>query len=177
MRYLDAVKQGLLTESDIDVSVKRLLTARFRLGMFDPPEMVKYAQTPDSENDSEEHRRLALQVARETMVLLKNDGTLPLKPTVKRIAVVGPLADEIRPLEGNYNATPSRATTVLDGVRREFPGAEITFQPGMNFLRLPVPVPATALSHGTGEPGLLAEVFSSADLSGTPVSRAGGRQS
>jgi len=170
VRYLDAVKQGLLTESDIDVSVKRLLTARFRLGMFDPPEMVKYAQTPDSENDSEEHRRLALQVARETMVLLKNDGTLPLKPTVKKIAVVGPLADEIRPLEGNYNATPSRATTVLDGIRREFPEAEITFQPGMNFLRLPVPVPATALSHGTGEPGLLAEVFSSADLSGAPVS-------
>ncbi len=170
VRYVDAVKEGLLKESDIDVSIRRLLMARFKLGMFDPPSMVKYAQTPDSENDSEAHRELALKIARETMVLLKNDGTLPLAPTVKRIAVIGPLADEIRPLEGNYNGTPSRATTVLDGIRKQFPGAEVTFDPGTNFLRLPVAVPASALSHGADEPGLLAEFFSNAELSGSPVS-------
>jgi beta-glucosidase len=166
VRYLDAVKQGLLTESDIDVTLKRLFMARFRLGMFDPPERVKYAQTPDSENDSEAHRQLALKIARETMVLLKNDGTLPLAPAVKKIAVVGPLADEIRVLEGNYNATPSRATTVLDGIRKQFPSAEVTFEPGTNFLRLPTSVPPSALSHGDGEPGLRADFYSSAEFTG-----------
>lgn len=168
VRYVDAVKQGLLTESEIDTSVKRLLTARFRLGMFDPPEMVKYAQVPASENDSEAHRQLALKIARETMVLLKNDGTLPLASSVKKIAVIGPLADQIRPLEGNYNGTPSRATTVLDGIRKQFPGAQVTFESGTNFLRLPAPVPAAVLTHGDGQPGLLAEIFSNAELKGVP---------
>jgi beta-glucosidase len=169
VKYLDAVKQGLLTEKDIDVSVKRLLRARLALGMFDPPEMVKYAQTPDSENDSEEHRQLALKTARETMVLLKNDGLLPLSPAVKRIAVVGPLADQIRVLEGNYNGTPSRATTALDGIRKQFPAAEIVFEPGTNFLRLPVPVPSSALSTGDGQPGLKAEFFNGSQFAGAPA--------
>ena len=141
MRYIDAVKQGFLSEADIDVALRRLFMARFRLGMFDPPEMVKYAQTPDSENDSEAHRQLALKIARETMVLLKNDGTLPLPSSVKRIAVVGPLADEVRVLEGNYNGTPSRATTALDGIKKQFPNAEVSFNPGTNFLRNPMPRP------------------------------------
>jgi beta-glucosidase len=169
VRYLDAVKQGLLSEADVDVTLRRLFMARFKLGMFDPPEMVKYAQTPDSENDSEPHRQLALKIARETMVLLKNDGTLPLAPSVKKIAVVGPLADEIRVLEGNYNATPSRATTALDGIRKQFPGAEVTFEPGTNFLRNPTPVPASALSHGDGQPGLQADFYSDAEFTGKPV--------
>jgi beta-glucosidase len=169
VKYLDAVKQGLLTEKDIDVSVKRLLRARFALGMFDPPEMVKYAQTPDSENDSEEHRQLALKAARETMVLLKNDGVLPLSPAVKRIAVVGPLADQIRVLEGNYNGTPSRATTALDGIRKQFPAAEVVFEPGTNFLRPPSLVPAEAFSTAGGQPGLQAEFFKGPQFQGVPV--------
>ena len=169
VKYLDAVKQGLLTEKEIDVSVKRLIRARLALGMFDPPEMVKYAQTPDSENDSEAHRQLALKIARETMTLLKNDGVLPLSATVKRIAVVGPLADEIRVLEGNYNGTPSRATTALDGIRKQFPAAEVIFEPGTNFLRLPVPVPSEALTTGDGKPGLKAEFFNGTEFKGPPV--------
>ena len=79
VKYLDAVKQGLLTEGEIDVALKRLFTARFRLGLFDPPDQVPYAQTPDSEIDSEAHRELALKMARESMVLLKNDGVLPVQ--------------------------------------------------------------------------------------------------
>ena len=169
VRYIDAVKEGYATEADVDTAVKRLFTARFRLGMFDPPSMVKYAQTPDSELDSEAHRQLALKIARETMVLLKNDGTLPLSSSIKKIAVVGPLADEIRVLEGNYNGTPSRATTALDGIKKQFPNAEITFEPGTNFLREPAPVPASALSHGNGEPGLQADFYSSAELTGKPL--------
>src|SRR4029077_12392391 len=99
VKYLEAVKQGLLSEKDIDVTLKRLFRARFRLGLFDPPEMVKYAQTPDSEIDSDAHRQLALKIARESMVLLKNDGVLPLGSEIKKIAVVGPLAQSLHVLE------------------------------------------------------------------------------
>jgi len=169
VKYLDAVKEGLITEKDIDVSVRRLLRARFALGMFDPPNMVKYAQTPDSENDSDAHRQLALKIAREGMVLLKNDGVLPLSPTVKKIAVVGPLADQVRVLEGNYNGTPSRATTALDGIRKQFPSAEVSFEPGINFLRPPLPVPADAFTTDGGKPGLTAEFFNGRQFEGAPA--------
>jgi beta-glucosidase len=158
-KYLDAVKQGLLTEKDIDVALKRLLTARFRLGMFDPPEMVPYAGIPESEIDSALHRELALKLARESMVLLKNDGVLPLS-SVKKIAVSGPLAESTRILEGNYNGTPSRSTTALEGIRRQFAGAEVTFSPGMNFLRTETLIPTARLSTSSGQPGLTAEYFS-----------------
>jgi beta-glucosidase len=168
-RYIDAVTQGLLSEKDIDVTLKRLFTARMKLGMFDPPEMVKYARTPASELDSAANRVLALQAARQTMVLLKNNGLLPLKKTVKRIAVVGPLADVKTVLYGNYNGTPSKTVTALDGIRAEFPNAKITFEPGTNFLRPVEPVNSSFLSTDDGRPGLKAEFFSTADFSGTPV--------
>jgi beta-glucosidase len=167
VKYLDAVKQGLLSEKEIDVALKRLFTARFRLGLFDPPEMVPYAQTPDSEVDSEAHRALALKLARESIVLLKNDGVLPLNPDVRRIAVVGPLAESVSVLHGNYSGTASRATTALDGIRKQF-SAEVTFLPGMNFLRQPTVVPTAALSTGDGQAGLKGEYFSSENFVGTP---------
>ncbi len=169
VKYLDAVKQGLLTEGDIDVAVKRLFTARFRLGLFDPADQVRYAQTPDSEIDSEAHRELALKMARESVVLLKNDGVLPLSASVKKIAVFGPLATSVRVLEGNYNGTPSRATTALDGIRKEFAAAGVTYVPGMNFLRQEELIPTSVLSSGDGQPGLKAEYFSGKDFQGTPV--------
>ena len=167
--YVAAVKSGLLKESELDVAVKRLMRARMLLGMFDPPESVKYSQTPFSENDSEAHRRLALKIARETMVLLKNDGILPLKSGLKRIAVVGPLADSPGVLLGNYNGIPSRSTTVLDGIRQQFPGAEVTFAPGTAFLRGGTPVPAALLSTPDRKPGLYAEYFRGTELQGAPV--------
>jgi beta-glucosidase len=166
--YLDAVKQGLLTEKEIDVALKRLFTARFRLGMFDPPEMVRYAQTPDSEIDSDAHRALALKAARESIVLLKNDGVLPFGSTVQSIAVVGPLAESVRVLHGNYSGTASHAATALEGIRAQFASAQVTFSPGMNFLRQQTVIPSSALSAGDGQPGLKAEYFSSNDFSGTP---------
>ena len=98
VKYIDAVKQGFLQEKDIDISLRRLFRARFLLGMFDPPEIVPYAQIPISENDTEAHRQLALTTARESLVLLKNDGILPLTRVPARIAVVGPLADSQRVL-------------------------------------------------------------------------------
>ena len=135
-RYVTAIQQGLLTEAELDVAVKRLMKARMLLGMFDPPELVKYAQIPYSEMDTPEHRELSLRLARETMVLLKNDGLLPLKPGTKKIAVVGPLADQLPVLYGNYNGSPSRATSALQGIQKQFAGSEITYAAGTRFLRL-----------------------------------------
>jgi beta-glucosidase len=168
VKYLDAVKQGLLLEKDLDVALKRLLTARFRLGMFDPPEMVPYAGIPESEIDSAAHRQLSLKLARESMVLLKNDGALPLSE-VKKIAVFGPLAESARVLVGNYNGTPSKSTTALEGIRKQFARADVTFSPGMNFLRTETLIPTAQLSTSSGQPGLAAEYFATS-FEGTPQS-------
>jgi beta-glucosidase len=167
--YLTAITTGLISKADADINLERLFTARFKLGMFDPPETVKYAQIPFSENDSAAHRELARKEAREAMVLLKNDGTLPLKASVKKIAIVGPLADSIPALEGNYNGTSSHYVTPVDGIRQQFKSAEVTFTPGTSFLRAPVTVPATAYHTDDGKAGLAAVYFNNKDLSGPPA--------
>jgi beta-glucosidase len=168
-RYIDAVKKGLLSEADVDVAIKRMLRTRFQLGLFDPPGRVAAAPVSDSALDSPEHRQIALQLARESMVLLKNDGLLPLAKNPLRIAVVGPLADSGRVLLGNYNGFPSRSTTALDGIRKQFPQARVVFEPGTKFLRPNPLVPAKALTTEARAPGLKAEVFTSPDFSGAPV--------
>jgi beta-glucosidase len=169
MKYIDAVKQGSLSEKDIDIALRRLFRARFLLGMFDPPEMVPYAQIPMSENDTEAHRQLSLKTSREALVLLKNDGILPLVNAPKNIAVVGPLADNKRVLEGNYNGTPSRATSALEGIKKQFATSNVTFVPGTHFLRNPKPVLASLFTTPDGQPGLTAEYFKNRELSGTPA--------
>ncbi len=166
--FVDAVKQGLLTEADLDVSLRRLFTARMRLGMFDPPSMVRYARTPESEIDSAPHRQLALKAAQESMVLLKNDGTLPLAAAMKKILVVGPLAESTEVLYGNYAGTASHAVTALEGIRKQFPGAQVSYAAGTNFLREETVIPTAALSTDDGKPGLKGEYFPGADFSGTP---------
>ena len=164
--YYDAYKQGILKESDIDKALIRLYTARMKLGMFDPPEMVPYTKIDEKELDSPEHRAMALKLANEGIVLLKNDGTLPLKKNAK-IAVVGPLADQTRYLLGNYNGTPSHTVSVMEGLKAEFPEAQINFVPGTQFLRSDgEPVPTSSLSNLEGQPGLTA-TFSS----GNPFER------
>ncbi|MGP0018438.1 MAG: glycoside hydrolase family 3 C-terminal domain-containing protein [Candidatus Sulfotelmatobacter sp.] len=165
--FVDAVKQGLLTEADLDLSLRRLFTARMRLGMFDPPEKVPYALTPESEIDSAAHRELALKAARESMVLLKNDGVLPFAAGVKKILVVGPLADQTAVLHGNYSGTASHAVTALEGIRKQFPGAQVSFEPGTDFLRDHPVIPTSVLSTDDGKPGLKGEYFAQG-LSGTP---------
>jgi beta-glucosidase len=169
VKYVNAVKQGLLSEKDIDISLHRLFRARFLLGMFDPPSMVPYANIPYSESDTESHRQLALATARESLVLLKNDGILPLTKAPASIAVVGPLADNTRVLEGNYNGTASRATSALEGIRKQFSGSTVTFVPGTRFLRDPKPIPAELLTTPDGQPGLKAEYFKGTDLQGSPA--------
>ena len=166
--YVAAVKQGLLTEGELDVSVTRLMKARMLLGMFDPPELVKYQQIPYSEMDAPEHRNLSLRLARESMVLLKNDGTLPLESGTKKIAVIGPLADQLPVLYGNYNGIPSSATSALQGIQKQFASSEVTFAPGTRFLRTGQIIPESALSTPDGQPGLRAEYFNGIHLEGAP---------
>ena len=154
--YLDAVQQGFLKESDIDLAVTRLFTARMKLGLFDPPEMVPYTKIDQKLLDGAEFRALARKLGNESMVLLKNDGVLPLKTTGIKIAVVGPLAEQTHVLLGNYNGTPTHTVSVLEGLKAEFPNATIKFVPGTQFLSKQAdPIPAELLSTD-GKPGLQA---------------------
>ena len=169
--YVEAVQQGYLPETAIDTALIRLFTARIRLGMFDPPETVPYSKIQKSELDSAEHRALARRMANEAMVLLKNDGVLPLK-SVKNIAVIGPLAEQTAVLLGNYNGTPTHTVSVLEGMKSEFSGAKITYVPGTQFLsNQGDPVPASALTTPDGKPGVKAEYSSRPgfEAKGTPL--------
>jgi beta-glucosidase len=152
--YADAVKQGFLKESEIDVALLRLFTARIKLGLFDPPELDPYSKIDEKELDSAEHRALARKIANESMVLLKNDGVLPLKTQAVKIAVIGPLAEQTRFLVGNYAGQPTHTVSILDGIRKEFASATVTYVQGTQFLSHDaVPVPASALSFD-GKPGV-----------------------
>jgi len=177
---VQAVHDHLIAEADIDQAVRRLFTARMRLGMFDPPAEVKFAQLPYSEVDSPEHRSLALKTAQEAIVLLKNDGTLPLKPGLKRVAVIGPNAASLPAIEGNYNAIPSHPSLPLDGIEEALRGeASVVYAQGSAYVaELPVVVPRTALhpEAGSKEYGLKAEYFDNPDFSGTPVTQRIDRQ-
>lgn len=119
LNLLIAHKEGLVSEEAIDEAVTRLMTIRMRLGMFDDPEKVPYANIPYEKNDCPEHRAFAVEVAKKSLVLLKNENNiLPLdKDKIKSIAVIGPNADSRQALLGNYHGTPSRYVTVLDGIR------------------------------------------------------------
>lgn len=119
-KLLDAVRLGYISEAEIDVSVKRLFTARMKLGMFDPQEMVPYGAIKTTDNDTEPHRQFARKVAQESIVLLKNENSvLPLSRKTKSLAVIGPYADELSVLLGNYNGDPSRPVNILQGIRNK----------------------------------------------------------
>ena len=158
---LRAVQQGLLSEADIDRAVKRLFAARMRLGMFDAAGSTPYSSISPSENDGEQHRQLALTAARETLVLLKNSGNLlPLGTKYKTIAVVGPNADSVDALLGNYNGTPSRPMTVLAGIRKRFAGSKILYAEGSGLVGPSLsPIPAKYLRRSPDRSGLKAEYF------------------
>jgi beta-glucosidase len=126
-----ALEQGLLTEAELDVSVGRLFEARLRLGMFDPPERVPFARIPFDVVDSPEHRQLARRAARESLVLLKNDGTLPLRSDLQSVAVIGPNASSDQVLWGNYSGTASQTVTPLEGIRARLPaGVKLYYAEG-----------------------------------------------
>ena len=114
---VQAVRKGLLSEADIDTAARRLMVARLQLGMLDPPEQVRWTRIPYSVNQSPEHDVLARRAARSSIVLLKNDRLLPLSRNLRTLAVIGPTADEIMSLLGNYYGTPAAPVTILKGIR------------------------------------------------------------
>jgi beta-glucosidase len=122
-----AERLGLVSGAEIDRAVKRLYTTRFRLGMIDPPAQVPYAQIPISVNDSPAHRQLAKEAAQKAMVLLENRaGVLPLRAAVRRIAVIGPTADNLDVLMGNYSGKAAQPVTILEGIRRKARARRVT---------------------------------------------------
>jgi len=164
---VQAVKDDKITEAEIDTAVKRLFTARFKLGMFDPPESVPYAKITFSENNTAEHRQAALEAAQKSIVLLKNDNhTLPLASSAGTIAVIGPNAANLASIEGNYNGIPSAPVVPLKGMESYFAGkAKIVYAQGSVFTsELSAVVPRTVFKAG-----LKGEYFSTTDFSGTPV--------
>ncbi|GAB4529588.1 MAG: glycoside hydrolase family 3 protein [Anaerolineae bacterium] len=176
---LDAVAQGLISEETINRAVERLFIARFRLGMFDPPEQVPYSQIPYEIVDSAEHRALALRAARESIVLLKNEGNLlPLPKDLRSIAVIGPNADDLQVLLGNYNGTPSRATTPLQGIREKISSAtRLYYAQGCAIADGAPPLEVIPAAHlcpidpGTGGRGLTADYYDNPGFAGEPALR------
>ncbi len=175
----NAVRKGLVTEAELDVSLRRLMVARFELGMFDPPERVRWAQIPYSANQSAQHDALARKAAQSSIVLLKNDGLLPLaRARLKTLAVVGPTADEIMSLLGNYYGTPAAPVTILQGIKRAVgPGTRVIYAQGADLVEgraEPRAAPAIEPAYlrpgpGSSTQGLKGEYFRGRDFSGQPL--------
>ncbi len=172
----EAVRQGLVQEADVDAALRRLFEARFRLGMFDPPERVPHAHTPFWVVNCPEHRTLALEAAHKSLVLLKNEGLLPLDKSIRRVAVLGPNADDELVLVGNYEGTPARSWTLLEALREKLDdAAEVRFAVGPDLAEgMPAfeCVPTSALrvdAAPDAAPGLRATYFANRDFEGPPV--------
>lgn len=170
---LNAVKQGLISEAELDVSVKRVFLARFKLGMFDPPEGNPYSKL--AEYDTGENKALAAEAARKSIVLLKNEsGMLPLNKSIKTVAVLGPNADDVEVLLGNYNGLPSDPVTPYRGIRNKLKNAEVIYERGCE-LTEGMPSFKTVdgkflyTSEDKEDQGLSGEYFNNSDWKGTPV--------
>ncbi|WP_163712792.1 glycoside hydrolase family 3 C-terminal domain-containing protein [Mangrovibacterium lignilyticum] len=170
----EAVEDSLLSEAELDVAVKRLFTARFKLGMFDPMEKVAYAQIPYSVNNNAAHNTLARKAAQESIVLLKNENqTLPFTKDLNTIAVIGPNADDVQSLWGNYSGVPSNPVTVLKGIQNKLvPQTEVLYAQGCDLANgIPAmkAIPSIYLKTADGEQGLKAEYFGNAKWDGEPL--------
>lgn len=167
-----AIKNGLITEAQIDTSLVRLFTARMSLGQFDPRTLV-FPKITARDNDTDEHRQLARTMAEKSLVLLKNDANfLPLKSSIKTIAVVGPNADSVDALVGNYNGSPSQPVTALKGLGTRFGEANIRYEKGTGLLdpiQAPIPNTALCIDAKCRKPGLEAEYFSDKSFDKKPI--------
>lgn len=173
LHLMEAFRRGLITEDDIDRAVKRVMLARFRLGMFDPDSMVEYAQIPYQANCSDYNRSLARRAASESIVLLKNNGILPLGDNIETIAVVGPNADNWEALVGNYNGIPKDPVTALEGIISKVSGcAKVVYAEGADLahgIHNLVPVPSCHLVTPEGKQGVRGEYFSNREMTGEPL--------
>jgi beta-glucosidase len=168
-----SIERGLLTEADIDVAVKRIYTARFKLGMFDPDNIVPYAQIPFFVNCSDYNNSLSRDAARKSIVLLKNNGnTLPLKKDIRTIAVIGPNADNFESLVGNYNGIAKNPVTILEGIKGKVePQTKIIYAEGSDLaegVSNLVVIPSRYLQAPNGKQGALGEYFNNRDMKGEP---------
>lgn len=172
---VNAVKQGLITEKELEIPLKRIFTARMKLGMFDPPEMVPYSKIGLSKLDSKENKKTALDAARSSIVLLKNQGNiLPLKKNIKNIAVLGPNADDVEILYGNYNGYASNPVTPLKGLKKKLPGTKIVYERGCELADgIPsfnvISENSLFTSADKKSTGLSAEYFANREFKGEPV--------
>lgn len=167
---VDAVRQGLLKPAILDRAVTRLFEARFRLGILDAVPAENGIATTDF--DTPAHRARSLDTARKSLVLLKNDGLLPLKADPRRIAVIGPNADSVDALVGNYAGTPSAPVTVLAGLRQRYPRADIRYVEGTGLIGAPlksVPADALCVDRVCTARGVRVEEFAGTALAGAPV--------
>lgn len=170
----EALDRKLLTEADIDITLKRLFTARFKLGMFDPEEIVPYAQIPYSVNNNAAHDWLARTASQKSIVLLKNqNNALPLSKKIKTVAVIGPNANDVQSLWGNYSGIPSNPVTVLKGIQNKLePQAKVLYAKGTDLAK-GVPemkvIPSVYLQNENGSQGLTAEYFDNKEWKGEPV--------
>jgi beta-glucosidase len=170
-----AVQQGLLSEAKLDRALHRLFDVRLRLGLLAPAGQRPFAEITARDFDTPAHRALNLETARRSLVLLKNDGLLPLKAAPRRIAVIGPNADSVDALVGNYNGTPSRPITLLGGLKARYPGARIDFVEGTGWVAPPLEdLPASSLcaDAACSRAGLQFERFDNVKLEGAPSSSA-----
>ncbi|HLN20668.1 MAG TPA: glycoside hydrolase family 3 C-terminal domain-containing protein, partial [Bacteroidales bacterium] len=171
---MTSIERGLLTEADIDVALKRDMTARFKLGMFDPDEMVPWAQIPFFVNGSDYNNSLSREAARKSIVLLKNqNNVLPLSKDLKTIAVIGPNADNFEALIGNYNGIAKNPVTILNGINNKLtPATKIIYAEGSDLadgihnLR---PIPSRYLRTEDGVQGAFGEYFDNRDMKGEPL--------
>lgn len=163
----EALKAGFITEQQMDVSIRRLLQARFELGDFDPDEMVPWTKIPEKVIACNEHKDLALKAARESMVLLKNDGILPLSPSQK-IVVMGPNANDSVMMWGNYNGMPTATTTVLQGIRQH--ASQVNYIDGCGLTRnTSYKSIYNQVYNQEGQRGLKATYWNNEDMKGAPV--------
>lgn len=165
-----ALKDGKISEEALNVSLRRLLKGRFELGMFDPDDRVPYSKIPYSVVESPKHIAQAQDMARKSMVLLKNkNNTLPLSKNLKKIAVVGPNAADSTMLWSNYNGFPSHTVTILDGIRKKVPGTEVVYELGCNHTNDFVIVDlGNHITSAAGQ-GFACEYFNNMDFEGEPV--------
>jgi beta-glucosidase len=169
----DAVHQGLVTEDLVTQAAERLYTARFKLGLFDPQGSNPLDKIPFREVASIPNRQTSLKAAEESIVLLKNSGVLPFKAGLGHIAVIGPTADLLPSILGNYVGTPLYPVTPLDGMMRRFRGSTILYAQGATLAAgVGVPVPRTAFSYSNNQSGLKTEFFATPDWTGRPVATA-----
>jgi beta-glucosidase len=169
---VQAVNDKKISEQQIAISVKRLFMIRFRLGMFDPPSMVKYAQTPATALEAAVHSKHALDMAHESIVLLKNkNNTLPLAKNGKKIVVLGPNADNVIAPLGNYSGTPSKLTTILQGIKDKVGATtQVVYEKAVNYTNKNI-LEYTDISSSCsmdGKPGIKATYYNNRDLKGDP---------